>query len=113
MIKTDILKAALLESTLKEIQAIEEINYPEIKTDYDYDNKIYKMINMNKVISKHRSKRFAILIAAILVCLTMMMSISAIRVRIIDFVVSIYDKFVCLSVEETSTSFPKTINRVY
>ena len=40
MTKLDILKKALLDSTLKEIKAIEETNYPIIETDKEYDRKI-------------------------------------------------------------------------
>ena len=113
MIKTDILKKALLESTLKEIQTIEALGYPQVKTDDEYDNKIYNIISNSRVKSKHYHKGIVILVAAILVCLTTMMSISAIRIKVIDFVVSIYEKFVSISVDETPTSFPKTIETIY
>ena len=93
MTKSDIFKKALLDSTLKEIQAIEEADYPIIETDAEFDRKIYNEINKSHIKVNHRNIRIAIL-AAILVTLTMIMSISAIRTRIIDFVVSVYEKFI-------------------
>ena len=113
MIKTDILKKALLESTLKEIQVIEALDYPKVKTDDEYENKIYSVINKSQVKRRHYSKRIAIILAAILVCLSMMMSISAIRIKVIDFVVSIYEKYIALSIDEPSSNYPKTIEKVF
>lgn len=112
MTKSDILKKALLDSTLKEIKAIEETNYPIIETDKEYDRKIYNEINKLHTKINPRNMRIAIL-AAILVTLTMIMSISAIRTRIIDFVVSVYEKFVCLSIDEDEYNYPETIEKIY
>lgn len=112
MTKSDILKKALLDSTLKEIKAIEEAYYPTIETDIEYDRKIYNEINKSHTKINRRNIRIAIL-AAILVTLTMIMSISAIRTLIVDFVVSVYEKFVCLSIDEEEYDYPQTIEKVY
>lgn len=112
MTKYDILKKALLDSTLKEIKAIEEADYPVIETDIEYDRKIYSEIRKNKAKINRRNIRISIL-AAILVTLTMIMSISAIRIRVVDFVVAVYEKFICLSIDEEAYNYPKTIETVY
>lgn len=112
MTKSDILKKALLDSTLKEIKAIEEADYPVIETDIEYDRKIYNEINKSHTKINRRNIRIVIL-AAILVTLTMIMSISAIRTRIVDFVVSVYEKFICLSIDENEYIYPQTIEKVY
>ena len=113
MTKAELFKKALLESTMKEIRTIEKANYPSIQMPKKYDYEIYGAINNSNIRVKRYPKRAAIILAAILICLTMMMSISAIRVRIIDFVVNIYEKFICLSVEEPSENYPKKIEKVY
>ncbi len=113
MTKAELFKKALLDSSMKEIRAIEEADYPTIEMPKRYDFEIYNAINNSSIRVKRYPKRAAIVLAAILVCLTMMMSISAIRVRIIDFVVNIYEKFICLSVEEPSENYPKTIEKIY
>ena len=113
MTKTELFKKALFESTMKEIRAIEEANYPSIQMPKKYDYEIYGAINNSSIRVKRYPKRAAIILAAILICLTMMMSISAIRVRIIDFIVNIYEKFICLSVEEPSENYLKRIEKVY
>lgn len=41
------------------------------------------------------------------------MSISAIRIRIIDFIEFIYEKFVCLSIDEEEYNYPETIEKIY
>lgn len=112
MTKSDILKKALLDSTLKEIKAIEEVGYPIIKTDLEYDRKIYNEIGKSKAKINRRNIRISIL-AAILVTLTLIMSISAIRTRVVDFVVSIYEKFICLSIDEDEFIKPKSIENNY
>ena len=113
MTKAELFKKALFESTMKEIRAIEEANYPVIEMSREYDNEIYSAIKKSSFRVKRYPKRVAIVLAAILICLTMMMSISAIRVRIIDFVVNIYEEYICLSVEEPSENYPKTIEKIY
>lgn len=113
MTKAELFKKALLDSTMKEIRAIEEADYPTIEMPKKYDLEIYNAINNSSIRVKRYPKRAAIILAAILICLTMMMSISAIRVRIIDFVVNIYEKYICLSVEEPSENYPKRIEKIY
>ena len=113
MTKTELFKKALFESTMKEIRAIEEANYPVIEMSREYDNEIYSAIKKSNFYVKRYPKRVAIVLAAVLVCLTMMMSISAIRIRVIDFVVNIYEKYICLSIEEPFENYPKRIEKVY
>ena len=73
---------------------------------------IYNEINKSHTKINHRNIRIAIL-AAILVTLTMIMSISAIRTRFVDFIISVYEKFVCLSIDEDEYDYPKTIEKTY
>lgn len=112
MTKSDIFKKALLDSTLKEIKAIEEAGYPIIETDLEYDRKIYNEIGKSKAKINRRNIRISIL-AAILITLTLIMSISAIRTRVVDFVVSIYEKFICLSIDDDEFDYPTTIETIY
>lgn len=101
-IKENILKKALLESTLKEIRAIESIDYPEIKTEKEYDEKILKSIRINKQFKaqRHYPKRIAIIVAAIIVCFTILISISAVRIKVIDFFVEVYETFASFFIDK-------------
>ncbi|MBQ7761388.1 MAG: hypothetical protein IJ400_04960 [Clostridia bacterium] len=106
------LKKCLLDSTLKEIKEIEELDYSFITADEDFRTRVKN--DVKKSSSVFKSKRLFLILVAVLVTLCLMMSISAIRTPIIDFFVEIYGTFSSLfvKVEEPST-IPTTIEVEY
>lgn len=101
-IKSNILERALLESTLKEIRTIEAVDYPKIKTEKEYDEKILQSIKANKQFKfqKYYRKRIAIIIASVIVCFMILMSISAVRTKVIDFFIEVYDTFASFFIDK-------------
>ena len=109
-----ILKSCLLESTLQEIREIEAINYSYIKADDEFKSRILDVINNAK--NKTRSKRITFsLIAAIIICFSIILSVSArVRTAIASFFVEIYDSFAVFFIEnEDDSEDLKPIETIY
>lgn len=98
-----VLKQCLLESTMQEIREIEALDYSSITADIDFKNKISSIIHeAEQNNARARSKRITIsLIAAILVCFSIIFSVSArIRTAVINFFVEVYDSFAVLFIDD-------------
>lgn len=106
------LRGCLLESTLQEIREIEAIDYSDIRADESFRNKILNAISTKEVKGKKsRSKRIAIsLIAAIIVCFSIIFSVSAkVRTTIVSFFVEVYDGFATFFIEDDENTENPTI----
>ncbi len=107
-----LLKKALFESTLQEIREIEAIGLPDFSISEEFKVKIY-----NSHIKKRASlsKRVIIaIVAAVITCTIIMMSISAIRNPIIDFIVETFDGFAVFSInDDAKGNSPKKIEVVH
>lgn len=107
-----LLKKALFESTLQEIKEIEAIGLPDFSISEEFKAKIY-----NSHIKKRAplSKRIIIsVIVAVITCTIIMMSISAIRNPIIDFIVETFEGLTTFTVnDDVKDNSPKKIEVVY
>ena len=87
-----IIKNALTEISLKQISLIEKEACRDT-SDEHFDNEIHKLI-YGKGGNGFITKRIAIsLAAAIIITVPVMMSITAVRTKIVDFFVEVYDTF--------------------
>lgn len=114
--KTGIVENALLEASLKRIRLIEAMDYPDIQTDENYDNKIYDLIYGKAKERKRYPKRIAlILVAALTACFLIVFSVSAqIRTAVVDFFVEVYETFASFFIDkEDVTENPTTIETKY
>ena len=112
-----LIREALLEEELAEMAVIDALPDEDIIFSEKYKLEMRKLINgykkcvqsTNKVISK----RLVGVLAAILITLTLMMSISAIREPIIKFIVNTYESFISIFAEEDNrVEPPEVIDRV-
>ena len=113
------LKKCLLESTLTEIREIDGKNY-SIEAKDAFKARISGIINgEKKKKSKSVKQVIVILIAAVLLSLSIMFTVSAeIRDVISDFFVSTYEKFSVLNINsenesEPSVTYPQSLEQVY
>ncbi len=108
-----IIKNALTEISLKQISLIEKEACRDT-SDEHFDNEIHKLI-YGKGGKYFIAKRIAIsLAAAIIITVSVMMSITAIRTKIVDFFVEVYGTFTEFFIDGAdSDDFPKTIETVY
>ena len=111
-----IVENALLEASLRRIRLIESMDYPDIATDEEYDNKILDVIYGRRKGKKRLPKRIAlILVAALTVCFLIVFTVSAqVRTAVVDFFVEVYEKFVSFFIEESNfIENPTTIEIKY
>lgn len=115
-IDRDMLKQYLYESTLKEIQEIENIDYSFIKASEQFKERIKNdFIMAKREERKYPPKKIAfILVATLTICFLILFSVSAqIRTAVIDFFLEVYKTFTVFVVEnEDDVKFP-TIETEY
>ena len=115
MIEKSIFKKALLDSVLSKIYEIENSDLPYVDTDEGYDNRIFDLIkgrNMASGISFRNRLKIGI-IAAILICLTMIMSITAIRSNSVKLLTNAHKDYFEIIVTSDSNTFPTNIEKIY
>ena len=113
-----LIKEALLEEDLKEMAIIDALPDEEFVFSEKYKKEMQKLLNRHK---KHTNstnrfvpKRLVGVLAAILITLTLMMSISAIREPVVKFIVNVYENFISIFVEEDEgVKTPETIEKIY
>ena len=106
------LKRVLLESTLAEIKAIEELDYSFVKADEAFKARIKQDM---RTFSSFKPRRFFLILAATLtICFCIALSVSAdMRNGIIDFFVRTYDSFSEIFFERGEEIAPDTIEVEY
>lgn len=101
-----IVENALLEASLRRIRLIESMDYPDIVTDEEYDNKILDAIYGRRKEKRRLPKRIAlILVAALTVCFLIIFTVSAqIRTAVVDFFVEVYETFASFFIESDNAN---------
>ncbi len=113
-----LIKRALLEEELAEMAVIDALPDEEVSFSEKYKTEMHKLLDKYKKrtynVNRRISKRLVGALAAILIALTLMMSISAIREPIIKFIVNVYDNFISVFIEEDDGAKPpETIEKIY
>ena len=112
-----LIKEALLEENLREMAIIDALPDEEIIFSEKYKTEMQKLLNKHKkythTANRFIPKRLVGVLVAILLTLTLMMSISAIREPIVKFIVNVYESFISIFVEEDEGHVsPETIENV-
>lgn len=113
-----LLKEALLEEDLKEMAIIDSLPDEEFVFSEKYKKEMQKLLNKHKkythTANRFIPKRLVGVLVAILITLTLMMSISAIREPVVKFIVNVYENFINIFVEEDEgVKTPETIEKIY
>lgn len=110
-----LLKEALLEEDLREMAIIDSLPDEEFVFSEKYKKEMQKLLNKHKkhtpTANRFIPKRLVGVLVAILITLTLMMSISAIRKPIIKFIVNIYEEFISIFIEDEGAKSPETIEK--
>lgn len=114
----NILKSALLKVERKELNRFKSLPNENIELSEEFEKEIQKLAKKRKMLiwqaTKTVPRRIAVVFAAVIITLCMMMSISAIRVPIINFFVNVYEEFISIFVEEDETiETPDSIEVIY
>jgi len=112
-----LLKEALLEEDLREMAIIDALPDEEFVFSEKYKTEMQKLLNRHKKYTHNTNrfipKRLVGVLVAILITLTLMMSISAIREPIVKFIVNVYESFISIFVENEDNTPPETIEEIY
>lgn len=105
-----LLKEALLEEDLREMAIIDSLPDEEFVFSEKYKKEMQKLLNKHKKYTRNSNrfipKRLVGVLVAILITLTLMMSISAIREPVVKFIVNMYDSFISIFIEEDKGAKP-------
>lgn len=113
-----LLKEALLEEDLREIAIIDALPDEKFVFSEKYKIEMQKLLNKHKkythTANRFIPKRLVGVLVAILITLTLMMSISAIREPVVKFIVNVYESFISIFVEEDEgAKSPQEIENLY
>ena len=114
----DILKKALLRVEQKELKYLKNLPDENMQLSTEFENNIHKLAKKRKTFiwqaTKTIPRKIAVVFVAAIITFCMMMSISAIRVPVINFFINIYEDFISIFVEDDETiDIPDNIEVVY
>ena len=94
-----IVKEALMEADLREMAIIDALPDEEITFSEKYKNAISKLMNNTRRSARSFSKKATVILVAVLTSLILVMSVSAIREPIVNFLVEFYDNYINVTVD--------------
>jgi hypothetical protein len=94
-----IVKEALMEADLREMAIIDALPDEEITFSEKYKNAISKLMNNTRRSARSFSKKATVILVAVLTSLILIMSVSAIREPIVNFLVEFYDNYIKVTVD--------------
>lgn len=114
----DILKRALLKIEQKEVMRFKNLPCQNTELSKEFENNIHKLAKKRKNLiwqaTKTVPRRIAFVFIAAIITFCMMMSISAIRLPVVNFFVNIYEEFISVFIEEDEdVEIPNTIEEIY
>lgn len=100
----NILKKALLKVEQKELHRFKNLQNENVEISEEFENNIYKLARKRKTFiwqaTKTVPRKIAVVFIAAIITFCMMMSISAIRIPVINFFVNVYEEFISIFVDE-------------
>ena len=109
----EILKIALLNVEREELRLLDSLPYENYKFSDEHNAKIKKLIDKYDYSCKTMPKRLSIILVAAILAITLIMSISAIRIPVVNFFVEIYEGFISIFVDESDTGDTNKIQEIY
>ena len=113
----DILKKALLKVGLDEVEKCKNLPDEDFAFSDNFENNIQKIAKKRRsfthTITKTIPRKIAVIFIAAIITFTFMMSISAIRIPVINFFVNVYEDFISIFIEEEENTYiPDTIENI-
>ena len=118
-VELSVLKNALLIVGLEEVKAYKNLPDEEFEFSNEFELKIKEINKKRKSLlfraTKTVPRRIALVLAAVIMTFCLMMTISAIRIPVVNFFVNIYDEFINIffEKEEKNNYIPTTIEQIY
>lgn len=117
-VEIDILKKALFITGREEVEAYKALPDEEVVFSKEFEDKV-RAINKRRRSLFYRAtksvpRRIAVVLIAAVITFTMIMSVSAIRTPILNFVIKTYDSFISIFVEkDEEIKLPTSIEHMY
>ena len=107
--EVSILKKALLKIEGNELNYFKNLPDENVQFSEEFENDIHKLAKKRKTFlwqaTKTVPRKIAVVFIAAIVTFCMLMSISAIRIPVINFFVNIYEEFIHISVDKKENAF--------
>lgn len=104
-----ILKKALLKVEQKEVHRFKNLRNENVEISEEFENNIHKLAKKRKTFiwqaTKTVPRKIAVVFIAAIITFCMLMSISAIRIPVINFFVNMYEEFIHISVDKEENAF--------
>lgn len=117
-VEIDILKKALFIIGREEVEAYKALPDEDVVFSKEFEDNVRAINKRRKSLfykaTKTVSRRIAVVLIAAVITFTMMMSVSAIRTPILNFVIKTYDSFISIFVEkDEEIKLPTSIEHMY
>ena len=117
-VEIDILKKALFIIGREEVEAYKALPDEDVVFSKEFEDKVHAINKRRKSLfhkaTKTVPRRIAVVLIAAVITFTMMMSVSAIRTPILNFVIKTYDSFISIFVEkDEQIKLPTSVEHMY
>lgn len=118
-VEIDILKKALFIIGREEVLAYKALPDEEVIFPKEFEKKVYAINKKRKSLfyraTKTVPRKIAVILIAAVITFTMMMSVSAIRIPVLNFITNIYDTYISIYFVEDEEDFniPTSIEHMY
>ena len=106
----NILRKALLKVEQKELNYFKNLPRQEVEFSEEFESKIQNLAKKRKTFiwqaTKTVPRRVALIFAAVIMTFCLMMTISAIRIPVVNFFVNIYEEFISIFIDEEEGYVP-------
>lgn len=109
----EVLKIALLNVEREELRLLDSLPNENYKFSDEHKARMKRMVSKYEHSNKTMPKRLSIILVAAILVITLIMSISAIRIPVVNFIVEIYENFISIFVDSDDNNHTAKIQEIY
>ena len=109
----EVLKIALLNVEREELRLLDSLPDENYEFSDEHKSRMKRMVDKYDRSNKTMPKRLSIILVAAILTITLIMSISAIRISVVNFFVEIYESFISIFVDSDATDDTAKIQEIY
>lgn len=109
----EVLKIALLNVEREELRLLDSLTSEKYEFSDEHKARMKRMVDKYEHSNKTMPKKLSIILVAAILAITLIMSISAIRIPVVNFFVEIYESFISIFVDSNETNDTSVIQEIY
>ena len=109
----EVLKIALLNVEREELRLLDSLTSEKYEFSAEHKARMKRMVDKYEHSNKTMPKKLSIILVAAILAITLIMSISAIRIPVVNFFVEIYESFISIFVDSNETNDTSVIQEIY